>query len=1205
MIVRKPFHFRIMTESKSATTVPKEDSMTTQEEELLPKAKEKLPLATIDVSDIDVAKIAIAEAPPEEEAPPEKEAPPEEESPPEAKEKPPPWVIDVTGSSDSEEDVERVYHLIDLTKEGDIMGNDDSSDSEVYHLMDVDGKGVLSNADGEDPPGLTDGTDESEYESSATEDEERDEEFEEFMDETDDEDNERSPRGRRGRRILGGFAYALNLLLIWHLVAATLVNGLVVYDCNDPRTDIGAYDLINPAACVDADTEYEYPITQSVQLIQTDIERPIRAKRCRIKITKEVTRGGFNGVTYASQWPVFEEILPVTQEECIQIWKTGKVTFAGGKHTVKIIRGATVTTTWISHGSISANAMCYEEKQFVSGGKTFFYSYETTLATIDISTVLGTVDLYGIIRLPSGLMFNEFHDGSVMDNHEGRIVWVAAQPKCEQRLSNVYYGNATLRTKKGPLTNNTYQELEGAVLMLNDYEEERTAGLVLKKPVRLCGKQCHSTQIVGLSACLLRGLDTPLVNTTFLPQMDARAANIQTQIGFLHLSSSLREEDRFRFIQNQICALERKGLYTKLQVAAEGNNRYAFLDVFGIGHSLMSRGASVYVSRCYPKNVTLAQTTNCTNEIPVMINNQTWYADPLTFVLQEFGTVEPCSEVTPVRWSIQGTWYCSTPEVKVCAAPAQLQPDIGYFQPAISITRGLGTGLWTTAQLQAHFRYTRTKNARQATLAQLTQTSVQNSHSSGSLGTVLSDQNVDELRQTLGELFFPFYSWIGTTYVIFLGIIVSICIVKIFLGGCSRTYVMWLERGCGPWILAACWATTFDIFRAPREIIRATVGAIVDQPQRDIDAARERIRRRERGDDSDDDNWGEGQDAPGWERRGRRRPFRAIPSHRPPAHAHGGNQRPWTSHWDRFPVALGRHGAGYRNEKRARQDTPSDSSQDSSDYCRTPPSYTSDGFPALLNLEGRKAVAAGNRRDRANANGRPYKLHRFRGPPQPINDIVRRFRDQNAADDGERARQRALMTEEEVHFDQTHRREMLRLAEVEVARRGSTVTKELAKHGLTLSPDLQTLSNSTSMPSIPYEVEPEKEKLTRENPDKEEFERQRQQQQLQRYHQAEHIEGMNSTEVLALMEETKMNNSIFGDADEDLLIVDVIPQQLPPAPPLPGAPAAPSLAPTAISGVSSERKIFMPGQAEKHQTAAATKKLEKRKKKDAKDAAKK
>ena len=71
-----------------------------------------------------------------------------------------------------------------------------------------------------------------------------------------------------------------------------------VYDCQHRYGNTTIVDLHEAATCPAPVNDYEPAENITVQILQTDTERPVRGYSCSITITREVTRCGFNSLTY-------------------------------------------------------------------------------------------------------------------------------------------------------------------------------------------------------------------------------------------------------------------------------------------------------------------------------------------------------------------------------------------------------------------------------------------------------------------------------------------------------------------------------------------------------------------------------------------------------------------------------------------------------------------------------------------------------------------------------------------------------------------------------------------------------------------------------------------------------------------------------------------------------------------------------------------
>ena len=114
-------------------------------------------------------------------------------------------------------------------------------------------------------------------------------------------------------------------------------------------------------------------------------------------------------------------------------------------------------------------------------------------------------------------------------------------------------------------------------------------------------------------------------------------------------------------------------------------------------------GAMAYDTECDPVEVTWAKTNECTEEIPVFLpgGNTTLYVTPLTFVVQRYGSVKPCSAIQPVRWNIAGSWWCASPQVVKCESPQQLEAKTVKISNTSSLP-GMGKHIYSDAQVAEH-----------------------------------------------------------------------------------------------------------------------------------------------------------------------------------------------------------------------------------------------------------------------------------------------------------------------------------------------------------------------------------------------------------------------------------------------------------------------------------------------------------------------
>ena len=119
------------------------------------------------------------------------------------------------------------------------------------------------------------------------------------------------------------------------LAGVVAVGAIQVFDCEDEGVKIEALDLHAPAKCPDPESDYKEEERIRIQLLQTSSERRVTGYRCDIKITRRVTKCGFNSITYGHTTPVWNKAVYVTNEECRNAVKNGRITVEKKDYPVK------------------------------------------------------------------------------------------------------------------------------------------------------------------------------------------------------------------------------------------------------------------------------------------------------------------------------------------------------------------------------------------------------------------------------------------------------------------------------------------------------------------------------------------------------------------------------------------------------------------------------------------------------------------------------------------------------------------------------------------------------------------------------------------------------------------------------------------------------------------------------------------------------
>ena len=596
----------------------------------------------------------------------------------------------------------------------------------------------------------------------------------------------------------------------------------MVYDCDHPNATIHAIDLTSPMPCPDPDHDYEEPKDVSLQILQTGTKVLVEANLCKLEYTKTIRRCGFNSINYAANVIAWERSQAITMHDCTKALEFGVVTFEGKLYAVK--PGTTEKFNVQTHGKSTDNGDCYGA-DFTSEGRHFSKSYELLQLKITLRKITGVLDLDDRqVVFPQGIRAS-YKKGYLIDDHVGNIAWNSTVTKCGDTVSELYMGAAIQYTR----VNSSSQQ--DSILMVENAAEHQFAGLVLRGQTSLCGRSCWTTQIKTVVACLIGDGGRPVAAEVFKfkKHFAQQKLDLESQLSFSHLDSSLDTHARFAQIQFEICNLERKLIFTKLQSLAGTMNPYALNDLYGTGFTVTVAGAVAYVTQCVALDAQRVSYDNCTQEMPVEVNGQVMFADPFTRVLKELPTVIPCSDVMPVRWKVGEIWYCATPRARPCPPPTQLNSTFSDFEDFKDFTTGLGQGIYTPAQMYQHLMFKRSISSRPAILSRAT--NLVTSHDGtddGYFGSFVSPIDYQSIREDIGFYFFPLFPLIGNWWLTFVGALLALCAVKVVVGCVIRAYILYKHRGMGWWMFGAVWSTLFSLVMMPWNIVKETVHACTD-----------------------------------------------------------------------------------------------------------------------------------------------------------------------------------------------------------------------------------------------------------------------------------------------------------------------------------------------------------------------------------------
>ncbi len=193
------------------------------------------------------------------------------------------------------------------------------------------------------------------------------------------------------------------------------------------------------------------------------------------------------------------------------------------------------------------------------------------------------------------------------------------------------------------VTNSTAYFMDGTAIVAGR-DKNQVAGLELKETMMLCGRaaQTHMEQSEVASGKF------NMVTT------EAEFTRLESELSFLQVRSTMTLQETINQVKAEICEDRKQIAHTRLESITGAKNPYSLMQVFERGHQVTGNGATVYVTRCQAAEVLPRTHTNCTNEIPAILNGTNVFVDPISFVIKVAAAPVRCNDVAPPSWRLNG-----------------------------------------------------------------------------------------------------------------------------------------------------------------------------------------------------------------------------------------------------------------------------------------------------------------------------------------------------------------------------------------------------------------------------------------------------------------------------------------------------------------------------------------------------------------------
>jgi hypothetical protein len=122
--------------------------------------------------------------------------------------------------------------------------------------------------------------------------------------------------------------------------------------------------------------------------------------------------------------------------------------------------------------------------------------------------------------------------------------------------------------------------------------------------------------------------------------------HLESVMSFLKVKSSMMMKEKLRQVRSAICMNRREIAHKRLEAVAGATNPYSLIAIFGREHLAIKAGSTLH-HRVRTHEGDPRSRSNCTEEIPAMLNGTELFVDPISYVITSTESTVHCNDVAP------------------------------------------------------------------------------------------------------------------------------------------------------------------------------------------------------------------------------------------------------------------------------------------------------------------------------------------------------------------------------------------------------------------------------------------------------------------------------------------------------------------------------------------------------------------------------
>ena len=614
------------------------------------------------------------------------------------------------------------------------------------------------------------------------------------------------------------FTNFISLFLIIMILRVNTTEAIKAFDCSKPEFG-NEYSLFDVEQCPEASptrliqSEDTYNIYQETTIVSVIVIE------CKLRSAELLLYCGHLSHSSIVKTQVLDLSEELTEEQCRDAGHIGQVKLSPDT-TIKVQINSTTRQNIMIKGTVSRDGSCTGETYKIDGQitKNIVVSREYE---ITITKYSANFDSQTGVMLTNGYTMCQLEHSSCRTGFS-TLTYKYIAPICqliflksvlllelqgkqtnlmsEEKISPSGYGSFSNATKieKIPETDTPL------VLMSRDDDILR---FIRKESKIKCNKKVYVTNYDNIYVSKHRLADA---QTNVKPVDLRQYYYFNNKIDYTYHRLLNKLETVYHETVKRDCLLHREVLRTKLTMAITNPDIATPLLSAEIGLFARTVGEVLYTFRCKPVLVTLRQEPDrCTNELPVIFQNQNLYLEPVTRMITKNPTIIKCTRALAPKFQINGKVWISLPEQKPVTVPLTLElPKVTEVLQFNDIQNLAKKGLYTNAALEEASKYILFPRERARIMTLIARQSTKDLQNNPDFELLLSPEHFKKATASYLKMVWGKFLFFGQIFSGFMGIYIVFTALKMLTQQLLSTYTLYkifgitwkLTLGCCPFL---------------------------------------------------------------------------------------------------------------------------------------------------------------------------------------------------------------------------------------------------------------------------------------------------------------------------------------------------------------------------------------------------------------------